>query len=163
MRFQNLSNLFEHLLQDMYYAENRANQMLPDVIEKADNSDLKTTFESHVDMCKEHINKLEKVFETTGTEKTREKCEAIEGIMKENIDIVEACEDDTTRDAALILGAQKVKHYKIASYGTLCAMSEKLGHNDATPILKEILEQSKKVDVQLTKLAEKIDVAEPVA
>jgi ferritin-like metal-binding protein YciE len=83
--------------------------------------------------------------------------------MKENTETVEACEDDTTRDAALITAAQMAKHYKIAPYGTLCALSEKLGHNDATPILKQMLEESKEIDYELTKIAEKIEVAEAVS
>ncbi len=150
-----LEDLFKHLLQDMYYAENKIKNTLPKMAEKACREDLKDAFESHLEETKEQIQKLEKVFEILDYKKEKEKCEAIEGLMKEATHLIEEAAEGSVRDAALIAAAQKVEHYEIASYGTLCAMANELNQDDAAKILHEILEQEKQTDEKLTKLSYK--------
>jgi ferritin-like metal-binding protein YciE len=59
-----------------------------------------------------------------------------------------------TRDAGLILAAQKAEHYEIATYGTLRVFAQTMGHNDIAELLSKILENEKMTDVALTKIAE---------
>lgn len=39
--------------------------------------------------------------------------------------------DEDAQDAGPIAAAQKVEHYEIALYGTLCAFAKQLGHQDS--------------------------------
>ena len=152
----NLEDLFKHMLQDMLYAENKITEALPKMAKKATNEDLQAGFEKHLEETKDQISKLEQVFEMCGYEKEREKCEAIEGLIKEGEELMEEAEQGAVLDSALIAAAQKVEHYEIASYGTLCNIAKKLGHKDASALLHEILEQEKATDEKLTKLCDDI-------
>jgi ferritin-like metal-binding protein YciE len=57
-------------------------------------------------------------------------------------------------DAGLIGCAQKVEHYEIASYGTLCELARQLDFKDQQKLLNSILSEKKATDDKLTKLAE---------
>lgn len=150
---KNLEDLFKHLLQDMYYAETKIKQTLPQMAEKAGCKDLKNAFETYLEETKDQIKKLENVFDMLGYKSKKEKCDAIEGLIKESKGLIEESESGDVRDAALIAAAQKVEHYEIASYGTLCAMANELNFHDASGVLHEILEQEKATDEKLTKLS----------
>ena len=153
----NLEDLFKHLLQDMYFAENKITEALPKMAKKATNEDLQFGFEQHLEETKNQISKLEQVFELCGYEKEREECEAIEGLLEEGEGLMKEAESGATLDSALIAAAQKVEHYEIASYGALCKMAKKLGQDDAAKLLHEILEQEKATDEKLTKLCDDIE------
>ena len=154
---KSLEDLFEHLLQDMYYAEHKIKIELPKMAEKAANDDLKSGFEQHERETEEQITILEKVFEMTEADKGKEKCEAIEGLLKEGRSLCEEAEEGAVRDAALIAAAQKIEHYEIASYGMMCLMAKTLGYNEAAKQLHKILEQEKATDEKLSELAHPID------
>lgn len=154
---KNLEELFEHLLQDMYYAESKIAKALPKMADKATNSDLKKGFEKHLDETKGQISKLEEVFEICELEQKREKCDAIEGLLKEGESLMDEAAKGAVLDSALIAAAQKVEHYEIASYGTLCNMAKILGFDEAAEILHEILEQEKSTDEKLTKICDSIE------
>lgn len=149
----NLNDLFLHLLQDMYYAEHQIKKTLPKMSKKATRQDLKDAFETHLEETEDQIEKLEQVFEILGEEKEKEECEAIEGLLDEGEELIKESEEGDVRDAALIAAAQKVEHYEIASYGTLCAMANELNYPEAAQILHEILEQEKDTDEKLIKLS----------
>lgn len=75
--------------------------------------------------------------------------------MKETDSVIEETEKDSfVRNAALILCAQKIEHYEIATYGTLCALAGYLPEREVQQLLGDILAQEKKTDVSLTEIAE---------
>lgn len=154
---KSLEDLFTTLLQDMYFAENKITEALPKMADCATNSDLREGFEEHLEETRDQISKLEQVFELCGCEKDREECEAIEGLIEEGEELMEEAEEGAVLDAALIAAAQKVEHYEIASYGTLCNIANKLGHEEAAGILHDILEQEKATDEKLTALCDDIE------
>lgn len=59
-----------------------------------------------------------------------------------------------TRDAALIISAQKVEHYEIAAYGSLVQVAYTLGHDDVAYILEKTLRDEEETDHLLTDIAE---------
>jgi ferritin-like metal-binding protein YciE len=152
-----LEDLFKHLLQDMYYAENKIAKTLPEMAEKATSDDLAGGFKTHLEETRDQIEKLKKVFEILGYQTEKEKCEAIEGLLEEGEGLIEEAAEGSTRDAALIAAAQKVEHYEIASYGTLCALAGQLGFAEAGRILHEILKQEKDTDQTLSDLSRTIN------
>ncbi len=79
----------------------------------------------------------------------------MEGLIKEGEGIIEDTEDGTsTRDVGLIMAAQKVEHYEIATYGGLRQLAETLGHTEAVGLLEQTLDEEKETDVLLTEIAE---------
>lgn len=101
----------------------------------------------------DQVKKVEEVFKILGEKAKAEKCDAMDGLIKEGEDIMKSTEPGPVRDAGIIAASQKVEHYEIASYGTLCAWAETLGEKEALAILKEILKEEKEADVTLTETA----------
>jgi ferritin-like metal-binding protein YciE len=142
-------------LKDIYYAEKAIVKALPKMQKAATSEQLATAFEQHLVMTKEQVTRLEQVFETIGEKVGSKKCEAIEGLIKEAEGIIEDTEQGTaTRDVGLILGAQKVEHYEIASYGGLRQLATTLGYTEAAELLQRTLDEEKQTDLLLTDIAE---------
>ena len=149
---KSLSDIFEHTLQDIYYAENAITKALPKVAKAARSPQLKKADEEHLLETKEQIKKLEQVFKSIGKKASGEKCDAIEGLIKEADGLMEEAEG-TALDAGLLAACQAVEHYEIARYGSLREWAKDLGHDEAHKLLSEILDQEKATNNKLTNLA----------
>lgn len=150
-----LEEFFHDEIKDIYWAEKKLVQTLPKMAKAATSEKLKTAFTSHLDQTREHVARLEQVFQLLGHKPQAKKCDAMEGITEEGASIIEDTEDGTsTRDVALILAGQKAEHYEIATYGGLAQIAKTLGHNDVARILETTLKEEKETDQTLTKLAE---------
>jgi ferritin-like metal-binding protein YciE len=149
-----LADLFLHELKDLYDAEHRITEALPQMADKASNAELKRAFKSHLQQTEKHIERLNSVFEHRGVEAERVKCDGVVGLIKEGSDILSADGDADTIDAALIGAAQKVEHYEIAGYGTLRALAKQLNDTFSVDLLEETLDEEKKTDSKLTAIAE---------
>jgi ferritin-like metal-binding protein YciE len=149
-----LADLFKHELKDLYDAEHRITEALPQMAEKAHNPELKRAFQNHLRQTEKHIERLNSVFEHLGQDAERHTCDAMAGLIKEGSHILGAdgCED--TIDAALIAAAQKVEHYEIASYGTCRALAQQLNDTYAAELLGQTLDEEKDTDEKLTAIAE---------
>src|SRR6187397_1403598 len=150
-----LEKLFTDSLKDIYWAEKHLTKTLPKMKKKATTDELKSAIEEHLAQTEEHVSRLEKVFEMCGKKAQAKKCDAMEGLTKEADSIVEETEANTmTRDAGIIMAAQKVEHYEIATYGSLVQLAKTLGMNNAAEILHQTLEEEKQADEKLTEIAE---------
>jgi ferritin-like metal-binding protein YciE len=150
-----LRSFFIESLQDIYYAEKHLVEALETLESKATTQNLKQAFSEHRDVTMGHVSRLEQVFSIMGEDAKTRKCDAIKGIIKEADSIIDETESDTlTRDAALILAAQKAEHYEIATYGTLATFARTLGENQVADLLYETLEEEKDADEHLTEIAE---------
>lgn len=141
-------------LKDIYWAEKHLSKALPKMKKAATSPELAAAFEKHTEETKTHITTLEQVFELLGEKAQAKKCDAMEGLIKEAEGIIEDTDSGTLiRDAGLILAAQKVEHYEIATYGTLVVFAQNMGHTDAAELLQFTLENEKATDVALTEIA----------
>ena len=150
---KSLDDLFVHTLQDIYYAEKQIEKSLPDMIEKATNTELTNGFKKHLEETKGQIQRLEEVFRMHGHEPKGVDCPAIDGILEEAEEIAGDIADKQTMDAALIAAAQAVEHYEITRYGTLIAWAKELGRPDCASVLQKNLDEEKTTDEKLTKMA----------
>jgi ferritin-like metal-binding protein YciE len=114
-----LADAFEHTLQDVYYAENAITKALPKVIKAVSNADLKAALADHLDETKGQIKTLQAIFKSIGKKASGEKCDAIEGLIKETEGVIEEAKGDVARHATIIGCCQAVEHYEISRYGTL--------------------------------------------
>jgi ferritin-like metal-binding protein YciE len=146
---------FVNELKDIYWAENHLVKALPKMKKAATSPELAVAFDKHTLETQGHIDTLEQAFAALGEKAVAKKCDAMEGLLKEAESIIEETEKGTMiRDAGLILAAQKVEHYEIATYGTLKTFAENMGHTDVVNLLKRTLDNEKATDLALTKLAE---------
>jgi ferritin-like metal-binding protein YciE len=152
-RMMDLSDLLEHALKDMYYAEKKIHKSLPKMIRSAQDPALKDGLSAHRDETAEQIEILEEVFTILGKRAKAEKCDAIDGILEESASLLEDFKGSTALDATIIFSAQAVEHYEITRYGSMQAYAKVLGHNDVAMLLGKILQQEKTADKTLTALA----------
>ncbi|SHL88450.1 ferritin-like domain-containing protein [Mucilaginibacter sp. OK098] len=144
-------------LKDIYWAEKHLVKALPKMQKAATSSDLAAAFKKHTGETQTHIDRLEQVFALLDEKAVAKKCDAMEGLLAEAAGILEDTEKGThTRDAGLILAAQKVEHYEIATYGSLRTFAETMGHTDVAELLQQTLNNEKATDVALTQAAESI-------
>ncbi len=149
-----LHDLFEDQLKDIYYAEKKILSTLPKLAKASESEELAEAFEKHRAETEQQVERLEKVFEMLDQAPKGKKCAGIEGILEEGKEVMDEFKGMPALDAGLVASAQAVEHYEITRYGTLIAWAEKLGLNDAVSLLQETLEEEKKTDAALTKLAE---------
>lgn len=154
MKITNLEDLFNHTLEDIYYAETKLVKAIPKMAKAADSEKLAQAFESHLEETKEHVKRLEEVFSLLGRKPKATECPAIKGILEEGEELMKEVKDKDTRDAAMIGAAQAVEHYEITRYGTLISWGTLLGHKDAVAVLKRTLKEEYAADDKLTKIAE---------
>lgn len=148
-----LSDAFLHTLQDIYFSEHAITKALPKVIQAVSQSDLKTALRDHLDETKAQIGILDRVFAAVGETPSGEKCEAIEGLIRECDGVLDDAKGTTAKHAALIGCCQAIEHYEIARYGTLREWARTLGNQRAHDLLSEILDQEKAANHKLTHLA----------
>jgi ferritin-like metal-binding protein YciE len=149
-----IKDVFEEELKDIYGAEKQLIEALPKMAEAAFSEELKEAILDHLEQTKEHAQRIELVFEMLEMPAEEKKCEAMEGLIEEGNNIIEEFESGNVRDCALIIGAQKIEHYEIASYGSLCELAEVQGMYDIAEILDETLEEEEMTDMLLTQIAE---------
>lgn len=150
-----LEKFFLDGLKDIYWAEKALTKALPKMQKAATTQELKSAFVNHLAQTKEQIVRLESVFEILGKKAQAKKCDAMEGLVKESEGIIEETEAGTiTRDVALIMAAQKVEHYEIATYGGLAQLAKTLGREDVKELLGQTLQEEKDTDMLLTEIAE---------
>jgi ferritin-like metal-binding protein YciE len=154
MKMPTLSKLLEDQLKDLFSAENQLVKALPKMAKKASDKGLKGAFTSHLEETKHHVERLEEIGQTLDIKLAGKKCKAMEGLVEEGSEVLEAEGPGPIIDSALIAAAQRVEHYEIAAYGTARAMAEHLGHADVVELLQETLEEESAADEKLTSISE---------
>lgn len=141
-------------LKDIYWAEKHLVKALPKMKKAATSPELAAAFEKHTQETQTHIDTLEEVFGLLDEKPAAKKCDAMAGLLEEANGIIEDTDAGTMiRDAGLILAAQKVEHYEIATYGTLKVFAENMDRSDVASLLEQTLENEKATDVALTEIA----------
>ena len=150
---EELQELFEDSLKDIYWAEKALTKALPKMMKNATSEKLKQAIELHITQTQEQVSRLEQVFNVLGKKAQAKKCDAMEGLIEEGEGVLEESEPGAVRDAGIIGAAQKVEHYEIATYGTLATWAKLLGHDQALELLLQTLEEEKQTDLDLSTLA----------
>jgi ferritin-like metal-binding protein YciE len=153
-KLESLADLYVHELKDIYSAEKQITKALPKLAKAASSEELRTAFEEHLQETEGQINRLEKIFQRLGESTTGAKCKGMEGLLEEGDEMTKEEASPQVLDAAMIVAAQKVEHYEIAAYGSLCTFAELLGYEEDQELLKETLGEEEETDERLTELAE---------
>ncbi len=161
MALDNLNGLLIEQLQDIYYAEKQLVKALPKMAKAASAPELVSAFTEHLEQTKEHVARLEQVFEALGTTAKAKKCPAMDGLIEESSEMMEEEGEPSVLDAGLVASAQRVEHYEIAAYGNVKTFAEALGLDDCVAILDETLNEEKQADELLSSIA--VDSIIPMA
>jgi len=156
MKIATLHDAFVEELKDLHNAESQIVKALPRMAKAASSPELARAFEEHLDQTKTQMERLEQILGNLGASTRGKKCKGMEGILDEGKDVLElkGDADPMVLDALMIGGAQRVEHYEIAAYGTVCAFAKQLGHEDALRLLKQTLNEEEQTDKRLTQIAE---------
>jgi ferritin-like metal-binding protein YciE len=144
-------------LKDIYSAEKQLLKALPKMSKKAHHPQLKEALEKHHRQTETHVQRVEEAFEALDRTARSSKCEAMAGLIEEGSELMKSDADPDVLDAMIIASAQKIEHYEIASYGTLCTWADLLGRDDVARPLKQILGEEKEADSKLTQLASQVN------
>jgi len=158
MEIDTLQKLYVEELKDLHSAERQIIQALPKMIKAATNPDLKAAFQEHLEITKEHLARLDRIFDKMGKKGTGKKCKGMEGVIADGKELLEQDMSPEALDAGLISAAQHVEHYEMAGYGTVRTYAQLLGEKDAAKLLQQTLNEEGDADKKLTQLAETINV-----
>ncbi len=154
MKKSPLHQLFLEEIQDIYWAENHLLEALPKMAKASTSDELRKAFNNHLDVTQMHVERLEKIFEALEEKAQGKTCDALKGLSKEAQEIIDDTESGSmVRDCGLIMAAQKVEHYEIATYGTLRTWAAIMGHTEVEELLQATLDEEHDADVDLTKIA----------
>lgn len=153
MAVKSLQDMFVEELRDIYHAEKQLVKALPKMARAASSTKLAEAFELHLEETKGQVERLEQIFDELDLRTRGKTCEAMQGLVEEAKDMMEEIKQPDVRDAALIVAAQKVEHYEIASYGSLRCLAKTLGLEKPAELLEKTLREEEKTDAALNKLA----------
>ena len=162
MQKSELRELYVDELKDIYSAETQLVKALPKMAKAAVSAELRNGFVQQLEQTRDHVSRLEQIFEDLDETPTDKHCKGMEGLIKEGGEAAEEDYEGDAKDAALIGAAQRVEHYEIAAYGTVRAMAEKLGESKAVNLLSQTLQEEKDTDVKLSKVADKMTIGRNV-
>lgn len=158
MADKGLRELYIDELKDIYNAETLLVKALPKMAKASASDELRTGFETHLEQTKEHVSRLEQIFESLDESPKGKKCKGMDGLLEEGEEMIDEDYPDAVKDAGLIGAAQRVEHYEMAAYGTARAFAELLGEEEHVSLLSQTLQEEEETDKKLTELAETINV-----
>lgn len=154
MAIETLHDLYVEELKDLYSAEKQILRALPKMAKKASHTELRNAFQEHLEVTKEHVARLETIFDELGRSPRGKKCVGMEGLIEEGQEMMGEDAEPNVLDAALISAAQRVEHYEISVYGTARTFAEQLGFTEHSKLLQKTLDEEGETDKKLTRLAE---------
>ena len=154
---ENLKALYVDELRDLLDAENQLIKALPKMAEASNSSELRSSFEQHLEQTKHHAQRIQQILEALGEPAKGKKCKGMHGIIAEGKEILGEDYGGALMDSAVISAAQRVEHYEIGAYGCVREYAQLLGENEAASLLGKTLEEEKETDQKLTQLAHTIN------
>jgi ferritin-like metal-binding protein YciE len=161
MKLDSVEKLYVNELRDLYNAENQLLKALPKVAKGASSKDLKAAFEKHLQQTQKHVERLEQIFEDLDQSPKGKTCHGMKGLIEEGSEILDEDGEDLVLDAGIIVAAQKVEHYEIASYGSVRSFAELLQRTTDAKLLQTTLDEESETNELLNELAE--DIINPEA
>ena len=154
MAMESLHDLYVEELKDLYSAEKQILRALPKMAKKASHEELRSAFQEHLEVTKEHVTRLETIFDELERSPRGKKCKGMEGLIEEGEEMMSEGANPDVLDAALIAAAQRVEHYEIAAYGTARTFAEQLGLREHSRLLQQTLDEEGETNKRLTEIAE---------
>jgi ferritin-like metal-binding protein YciE len=156
MAIQNVQQLFVHELGDIYDAEQRILQMLPQMANEASDGQVKSAFQNHEQQTRQQVKNLEQCFQMLGEQPKRTHCQAIAGLKQEHDSFVQEKPSAEMLTLYDLGGAAKTEHYEIASYQGLIEKANLLGKKDCVQLLQQNLSQEEEMAQKITQISKQM-------
>lgn len=153
MPMNSMEQLLLEELRDIYSAERLATRAYPRIRKALQTQSLQQAVERHLEQTKEQIERLGTIFETMEAKTRGKTCHAMQGLIEEAQEHMEADLNPELLEVVLLSDLQKIEHYEIAAYGSARAHAEALGLDDAVDLLEATLEEEKETDSLLNRIA----------
>lgn len=154
MKLTDMKSLLIHELKDLLHAEKQLTKALPRMAKAATDEELRQALQEHLSETEQHVVRLEKALEDLGVGGRAQRCEAMEGLIKEGSAVLGHDSDPSVRDAAIVAAAQRVEHYEIAGYGCARTIARQLGYDRTAELLQTTLDEEGEADKKLTQIVE---------
>ena len=159
----NLNEVFLEQLADVFDAEQQLILAIPAMARAAHAISLQAALEMHLSNSQLHAQRVEDITAALGRRLKARKCRAMKGLLQEAEEAIAHHKKEPALDALLIGASQKIKHYKIATYGTLCEWARQLDLASALHILDLNVQDERTANVQLTGIAQNLTHHEAAA
>jgi len=136
-----MSRLFEHELEDIYYAEHKLVKALEDLAGESTSPAIKQAFSEHKTQTEGHVKRLDHVFEALGEKPSSTKCAGIEGLIEEKRDFAKEKPAPEVLDLFNLGAGLKSERYEISAYEGLIAMARQMGLREAEHYLMQNLSE----------------------
>lgn len=155
MKKGTLRQLFIDELRDVDHAEKQSVELFNRLVELSSYSALQTALKFYNEEMKHHITRLEAIFALLDTPSKGDICLAMKGMIEEaNLLLSDRIKSHVT-DVAVISIAQKIIHYKLASYGVLRSFADHLDFDAAVvEFLQQTIYDEIAAEKKLNKIAE---------
>lgn len=156
MNLQSLEDLLSELLSDLYDAEQQLVEALPKLADAAENEDLKAGFEEHLEQTREHLKRLDQIFDQINQKPLDRRSLVMQALIDQGQEVVDSDAEDQIRDLALTCAAQKVEHYEIAAYASAVGLADQLDLESIADLLNGTLDEEQETADNLMEIAESI-------
>lgn len=149
-----VTKLMIEQLRDAYSAEKQALRIAQKMMKSSTNERLKQGFQMHMEQTEGQVQRIEEALEQLGGKPGRKVCEAMRGLIEEANHEMGEHGKGATMDVVIIAAAQRIEHYEIAAYGAMATLAKSAGMPELGELLGRTLDEEKRMDQQLTEIAE---------
>ena len=134
--------------------ERKASAGAQTMADASSHPEVKEVFAQSVSKGKQYAQRIEEAFGKLGVPVETKENSIAKAMLQEVENMISSTEASAVRDAALIVAANQMQHYRIAVYGSLGHYAELIGQSQPAEGLKQNLDDSKGGDEKLTRIAE---------
>ena len=143
-------------VQELYYAEQQLVDATETLAEQTDDESASEAFAEHHEETRNHVDRLEQVFDRLGQEPETREEQVVDALIDEHEQFA-ADNDGEVLDRYNIAAGQKTEHYEIAAYGNVTPLASKHGYEEAADLLEESLREEKEALDELSQVGEQFD------
>lgn len=148
-----LRKMLVHELSYLYSAESQMMEVIPSITGAAIEGEMKNLMEEYLYKTTHHKYRLEKIGSTLQIDINGGNCKTIRSLIDEIDEIVIKNASNFHTDIALVQAALRLQKYEIARYKCALYLAMQLDYTDTALELHITLNEEKKMDTLLTKLA----------
>jgi ferritin-like metal-binding protein YciE len=156
MNVTSLRDLYIAELQEIHSVEGQLIEALPRMAGVSGHPELKQGIQTHLEETRAQQSRVEEILRRHKAEPREHVDQAMQAMLQEAEKWASIVQDQNLRDAGLIASAQRVEHYEIAVYGSLATWAKQLGLDENVQGLLAILEEEKRTDEWLSRLAKRM-------
>jgi len=141
MPVPSVQDLFLYELCSMYDAEHRIVQMLPQLANECNDSQIKDAFQRHEEETRHQIQNLESCFQVLGYEPQRVTCHVVQGLKEDHDSLTKENPPEDVLTMFNVGGAAQTEYFEMACYRGLVEKADRMGLGECSRLLQENLRQ----------------------